>query len=257
MASVSDLVESLRSEYGTACNTEELFAVVKEHIPIKANVIEVRGTPSKYKTTIQCFLQSDEDVESFIKSYNSETKETLRKLSPRVPGKTSPFKKIYYFRCQHRTHTQTTMDVAEAKQKKIGKRIQNTNCPFHMSISLKKSVTGNEPTAIINMEYNHNHEVASLQALTFRDIAEETSNRIVQLFERGLTPGLAYREMLQELKQKFPNDLELHRNLADRSIMPRRKDFNNLYTQFHRNKFRTENIESMLQNLEGKGSPSL
>jgi len=128
------------------------------------------------------------------------------------------------------------MDIGEVTQKKVGKRIQNTNCPFNLSISLKKLFTENGPTSIISMEYHHKHEVTSLQALTFRDIATETSSTIMQLFDRGLTPGLAYREMLQDMNRRYTNDLELHKNLADRSQMPRRGDFNNLYTQFYRKK---------------------
>ena len=66
-----------------------------------------------------------------------------------------------------------------------------------------------------------------------------------------MTPGLAYRELLQEIKQISANDVELHRNLADRSKMPRRRDFNNLFTEFHRKQFGTKNIEAMFKNLEG------
>jgi len=186
MAFLNELLEGLRGQYDTASNTEELFSVVNEQIPVKSIITEVKGTPSKYKTTVQCYLQSDEDVEEFVKSYNSRTKETLRKLSSRIPGKTSPYRKIFYFRCQHRTRSQSTMDIGEVTQKKVGKWIQNTNCPFNLSISLKKLFTENEPTSIIrSMEYHHNHEVTSLQTLTFRDIATETSSTIMQLFDRA------------------------------------------------------------------------
>ncbi|XP_066927559.1 uncharacterized protein [Clytia hemisphaerica] len=245
-ASCSDVLSEIRGQFNSTSNTEELVAAVNEHIQIKKKTIDVKGNPLKFKARIECFLETDEDVANFIKLYNTDTKQTLRTLTPRTPGKGSPYKKILYYRCQHRTRNQSTMNISELSQKKVGRRVQNTNCPFNLSVSLLKSFDQNEPSSIIDIEHNHNHSVSCLQSLTFRDISEETAGKVKQLFERGLTPGLAYRELIQDIKVKSRDDLEFHTNMADRSQMPRRNDFNNLYTQFHREKFGTEDIEAII-----------
>ena len=104
----------------------------------------------------------------------------------------------------------------------------------------------------LDTEYNHNHPLESLQALNFRNISEDVSNKIKLHLEKRSTPGSAYKEMLQLLKQQSKDDLELHLNLADFSKMPKRRDFNNLYTEFHRKKFGTKDVKKMFENLEGK-----
>ena len=176
MASLSELLDELRSKYETASNTEELFAAVNELFPFKKEVKEVKGTPSKFKAEIECFFQTEEDIENFAKIYCDKSNETIRKLSSKKPGQSSIYQKIFYFRCQHRTRNQNTMNHQELSQKKVGKRFKNTNCPFNISIRLKRKFTESEPTSILNIEYDHNHPVSSLQALTFRDISAATQN---------------------------------------------------------------------------------
>ena len=50
------------------------------------------------------------------------------------------------------------------------------------------------------MEYTHNHTITSLQALSFRDISEQTKKNVWKLFDDGLSPGLAYFQFLKQLK---------------------------------------------------------
>ena len=144
------------------------------------------------------------------------------------------------------------MNHSAISRQKPNKRFKNTDYPFSLVLKMKKSTMPSEYTCDIDIEYTHNHSLTSLQSLSFQDIPTEVSDRITNLFEKGLTPGLAYREMLQQVKAVSKDDLELHLNLANRSIMPRRRDFNNLYTEFHREKFGTKDINSMFNCLEGK-----
>ena len=44
--------------------------------------------------------------------------------------------------------------------------------------------------------------------------------------------GLAHREFLQDLRSGSKDDLEFHKQKADRSMCPRRQDFNRLYADF-------------------------
>ena len=65
--------------------------------------------------------------------------------------------------------------------------------------------------------------------------------------------GLAYREYLQELKSSCKgNDLEYHVKKADRSLCPRRPDFNRLYSTYCKEKFGAKNGPEMFQRLHEK-----
>lgn len=70
----------------------------------------------------------------------------------------------------------------------------------------------------------------SFRFLSFKDILFETSAEIKKLFDFGYTPGLAFREYWRLAKLKAINDVELHKMMADRSLFPRRIDFDTLYT---------------------------
>ena len=52
------------------------------------------------------------------------------------------------------------------------------------------------------------------------------------LYESGHTPSTARQQYLKETREACTNDLEFHKKKADRSLVPRRRDCNYLYTQF-------------------------
>jgi hypothetical protein len=75
-------------------------------------------------------------------------------------------------------------------------------------------------------------------------------NDIKQMFASGLLPGVAYREFLRQLRSECKDELEYHQRLADRSIAPRRQDFNDIYSEFKRERFGTGNMSDMFSALE-------
>ena len=70
------------------------------------------------------------------------------------------------------------------------------------------------------------------------------------MFARGLLPGAAYREMMRQLRSECNDDLDYHRRLSDRSQAPRRKDFNNIYTEFKKERFGTGSLSEMFSTLK-------
>ena len=60
------------------------------------------------------------------------------------------------------------------------------------------------PFSIIS-EWNHNHPVNKLQALNFKDIPPSLVNKIYSLYERYLTPTLAYREYMSGSRNACKN----------------------------------------------------
>ena len=196
MALAEALLE-LRDKFGNkAANTEELLSCVKEILPLEYyNVISVKGTNLCFQASAECDLRTDE-VANFVENYTAKTNETLRKLTPKIPSKGNVYEKMHYFRCHHKTHYENTMNHIKVARQKPSKRFKNTYFPFSLCVRIKRETPSSKFSAILDIEYNHNHPVQSLQSLSFRDISDDVSNRIKQLFERGFTPGLVYREIL-------------------------------------------------------------
>ena len=57
---------------------------------------------------------------------------------------------------------------------------------------------------------------------------------------------------MHQLRSECENDLEYQEKLADRSIIPRKPDFNRLYSLFTKEKYGASNLESMYEKLEEK-----
>ena len=173
-------------------------------------------------------------------------------LTPKYPKAKNVYRKSIYFRCHHRTRYQKTMNAREVLEKTPHHRFKNTDCPFSLSLKFKRDSTGDEFPVVLCIEWDHNHPVSSLQALSFKDIPDDVSSYILDLFERGFTPGLAYKEFYKSIKEKATSDKDLHLVLSDRSKFPRRNDYNFLYTEYHRSKYGTLDMSTMFYTLQSK-----
>ena len=86
--------------------------------------------------------------------------------------------------------------------------------------------------------------------MSFKDINQDTISEVMDLFGEGKSPGLAYRTFCQKFKMKYPNEVERVVRVADRSVFPKRTDFNYLYTKYIGQKYGSS-TEEMLKILEG------
>ena len=59
-----------------------------------------------------------------------------------------------------------------------------------------------------------------------------------KLYESGHTPSTARQQYLKELRATCSDELTYHKKKADRSVTPRKRDFNHLYSKFGEEKFR-------------------
>ena len=84
----------------------------------------------------------------------------MRRETPVIHGKKNEYLASIYFRCQHKTHHQRTMNVKENLQLNPSKRFKNTGCRFSLKIMLKKESSD----ARLELEYDHNHNVKALRA---------------------------------------------------------------------------------------------
>ena len=211
--------------------------------------MQVNGSVRKLKASFECNLKNETEVKSFVSSYMQLSNETLRQnSSPHHLSEKNAYSEAFYYRCHHKTRCQSTMNPVELLKEKPSKRIKNTNCPFSLILKLKKT-EGPFP-CVVELEWDHNHPILALQSLSFKDIPENVSAEINHMYENGYTPGLACKEFIKSVKKSCQNDLEFHLRLADRSAVPKRIDFNNLFTEFNRKRYGSTNFEEVFNCLE-------
>ena len=85
----------------------------------------------------------------------------------------------------------------------------------------------------IHIRYKHNHRTDVLQALSFRAVSESTKKAMLQLFEKRMTPSLAYAEMKHSMYKQSNDEHEYEKKLAGWAFIPRKGDFKNLYKEFN------------------------
>ena len=78
----------------------------------------------------------------------------------------------------------------------------------------------------------------------------DVRNQIFDLFKCGLLPGATHRVFMQQLRRKCNTEVEYHQKLASRSLVPRRKDFNNLYKEYNRKTHGTGSLSYMFSALK-------
>ena len=89
----------------------------------------------------------------------------------------------------------------------------------------------------VDVEWEHNHSVETLEASNFRDLSFECIEKVNKLYESGHTPSTARQQYLKELRATCSDELTYHKKKADRSVTPRKRDFNQLYSKFGEEKF--------------------
>ena len=73
-------------------------------------------------------------------------------------------------------------------------RVKNTNCPFQMIVKIDVKDQCN-----VDVEWEHNHSVETLEASNFRDLCFECIEKVNKLYESGHTPSTARQQYLKEL----------------------------------------------------------
>ena len=89
---------------------------------------------------------------------------------------------------------------------------------------------------VIDIEFEHSRSLENLEATNFRDISSDYVDKIYKLFESGHTPSTGRQQNLKEIREACTNDLEFYKKEYG-SVVPRRRDFDYLYTQFGNERF--------------------
>ena len=106
-----------------------------------------------------------------------------------------------------------------------------------MNFKIFKDIPSDNFPSTIYLEHIHNHLIKAFQSFSFKSISDNVAASIKQLFQRSMTPSLAYYEFLQQLRANAINELDIHIKKADRSICPKRGDLNTLYKKYCQEEF--------------------
>ena len=240
-----------RRNFNGARNTQRLFSAVRDVIPLKETDYEIQfveGTTDRWKAQIYCSISSNDELKQFRMNYISRNDETIKISTNKKCSPASPYVINAYFRCHHDTRYIPTRDVTKIIELNPCKRFKNNNCEFTMSVKVFKKFL-NFP-CVIDIEWNHNHPIRALESVSFKSVSEAVSLQVKKYFENGLTPSIAHYEFVSELRRQCDTELEFHLRKADRSLCPRRRDFNALYRNFCDEMFGGKNGSLMFNELE-------
>ena len=247
-------MNDIKNAFQDVENTGELLSCVRKIIPLQDEsykIVNVKGTTNKFKAILKCSLNNANELEDFITNYNKRNNETLRVSRTKIiVDEKSAYQMYKYLRCHHNTRHEPTMNPDQVLIAKPHKRFKNTNCQFSLIARLPRKE--GEYGAELDIEWNHNHPTNSLHASSFKEIPDAIVHTIKDMFSNGLLPGAAHKEFMRQLRSECKDEIEYHLRLADRSKVPRRADFNDIYGSFNKTLYGTENLKSMYAKIKDR-----
>ena len=232
----------------------DLYNFEVEFIPLASSdyMLEfIRGARRSWICQFKCKFNCSEEICQFIDRYLSINDETLKINNDKKCGEKSPYSLNRFYRCYHDTRYEKTR-VSSLNLQKPNKHYKSTHWPFNLSVKIVKEIPTDEFPCISYIEHAHNHPTKALQSLSFKSIPDLVASSVRQLFDKNMTPSMAYYEYLRQLRTEVSSELEFHMKKADRSFCPWRRDFNSLYKRYCKEEFGGKNRNKMFDQFDGK-----
>ena len=173
-------------------------------------------------------------------------------------GRRIIFKTIRH--CQHQQKQMTPLQLSnqqQLKKKKLGRekstRDKKTMCPSTLVARIYQpgsSQTSSHPKhpCLIDIHYNHNHQINSGHALSFRPVSDDVKQEYIHLFEAGHSSATARHEYTSQLQLKHDTQ-SIEQVLADRAANPNCQDIQRLFREWRDKYIGPENGEVMFDQL--------
>ncbi|XP_078686972.1 uncharacterized protein LOC144919399 [Branchiostoma floridae x Branchiostoma belcheri] len=225
MKSAINEVNNLKELYDSnSYDTETFLETLPDDCTYK--VTTLRGTSAKFHARILTADLTKENYKDWLAEYDA-INNTCTKLKT-TKSQTTGYLLQNYYRCHHNTRKWCpSKDPQRKLTTNPTARVKNTNCPFQLVLKIST-----EGCTTIDIHWEHNHSVCTLEASNFKDLSEETIEKVYKLFESGHTPSTARQQFLKDIRRECKDDITYHQRKADRAITPRRRDFSHLYAQF-------------------------
>ena len=193
VSSISERFPKLTDGEETASIVSGARAKVPTGFPV--SLLEISGKLECFRAVFVLPEFSSSNIDTFVKAYSLLNDETLRISSTRYDKSGGNLAEKSY-RCQHNTRYEPTRDPEKALKANPSRRLKNTGCRFLLSFKLQE-----DNKCRLTLEWNHNHPITCLQALTYKDISESTKTKIFAYFHQNLTPSLAYRQYIEDIRK--------------------------------------------------------
>ena len=246
-----DLLESALKKVNSRFNCEKflqnfeisaLEKLSKDHV---YKVGECYGTESKFELKVTTENLSSENLEGWLAEFQALNSVTLKVKAKKK--ETKGYSVQHYYRCQHDTRRWSPSKDPQRKLKiNPASRVKNPNCPFQMAVKID-----GEHNCAIDIDWEHNHSVCTLESSNFKELSAETVVEIKKLFEQGETQLTERQTIIKKFRESCTNDLDFYVKKADRSMVPKRRDFCCIYNLYGKERFVGKNGE-MFEKLSAK-----
>eukprot|EP00057_Strongylocentrotus_purpuratus_P009221 XP_011663695.1 PREDICTED: uncharacterized protein LOC752725 isoform X2 [Strongylocentrotus purpuratus] len=185
---------------------------------------ELPGSSYSFNATLRVNVATEAQAVQWVDDFKGSSSCTWRvKTTYPCTGKYVVFKKAYI--CHHNTRPKPG---ANEKRKTPSK---HTNCPTSFQVTVKNFKTANnqesrnktdrhlpEFPAVVKFCYQHNHNVSCSDALKYRDVSRETTQKLRELFHRKYGPTAALEALKNQLQVEHGSNY--YKVAADRAVCP-------------------------------------
>ncbi|TRY96819.1 hypothetical protein DNTS_015398 [Danionella cerebrum] len=197
-------------------HVEKILPPGYSHLLCHHERLEPAGDMENFRAVLKLQITTQEQVQKWLEDFQKTSALTWRK------SRTYPDSGRYNtyrvdLRCHHKTYSASS------------KRTKNTNCPATMFLVLKrfmserKSRSGN-PHIVegyflnVNLRNEHNHGLHTADVMRWRDVSNDTIEKLQQLYRSGHSPSSALKTIKYNL-QEVEGENYLYA-CADRAVCP-------------------------------------
>ncbi|XP_016325506.1 uncharacterized protein LOC107675619 [Sinocyclocheilus anshuiensis] len=197
-------------------HVEKILPPGYSHLLCHYELLEMSGDIENFRAALKLQMTTEEQVQKWLEDFQKSSALTWRK-SRTYPDSGRYNKYRVDLRCQHKTYSSSS------------KTTKNTNCPATMFLILKrfmyerKSRSGDPHLEEgyflhVNLRNEHNHRLNTAEAMRWRDVSNDTIEKLQQLYKSGHSPSSALKNIKYSLQEE-EGDNYIYAT-ADRSICP-------------------------------------
>ncbi|XP_026126427.1 uncharacterized protein si:dkey-75a21.2 isoform X4 [Carassius auratus] len=197
-------------------HVEKILPPGYSHLLCHHELLEMSGDVENFRAALKLQMTSEEQVQKWLEDFQKSSALTWRK-SRTYPDSGRYNKYRVDLRCQHKTYSTSS------------KTSKNTNCPATMFLILKrfmcerKSRSGDPHIEEgyflhVNLRNEHNHRLNTAEVMRWRDVSNDTIEKLQQLYKSGHSPSSALKTIKYNLQEEEGDNYTYA--IADRSICP-------------------------------------
>ena len=145
------------------------------------NIEELSGDEGRFKAHFVADGTTKDNIKQLVAEY-----EAINGVTVKIKARkklSNEYVVRHYYGCHHNTRPSPSKDPQRKLLLKPSARVRNSNCPFQIVI------TDQNGCCVIDIEFEHNHSLETLEAANFRDISPDCADKIYTLYESGHTPS--------------------------------------------------------------------